>query len=113
LWFGDNSVVRRFTVAGWSDIVAAREQETLGPVERVGDTHRVIDDPHLAAGVQHRLPIVLELATLDDGDERHSYIRIGTSMPISSSARVSCALKYATPAARHRLRAGSSSLSIG
>ena len=41
------------------------------------------------------------------------YIRDGTSIPIRSSARVSCVRKYATPAARHRFRSIWSSLRIG
>ena len=91
----DDAFVRRLAIAGGRDVVAAGEQKALGPVERIGDAHRLIDDPDVAAGVQHRLTIVLEFATICDSDYRHKiddrppYIRAGTSMPINSSVRVS------------------------
>src|SRR5436189_134077 len=69
LGIDDDAFVRRLAIAGGRDVVAAGEQKALGPVERIGDAHRLIDDPDVAAGVQHRLTIVLEFATLDDGDE--------------------------------------------
>ena len=40
-------------------------------------------------------------ATAPVRSEASHHIRAGTAMPIRSSARVSCARKYATPAARH------------
>ena len=62
------------------------------PSSAAGNVGRRVEHAHLAAHVQYRLPVVLELAAIRDTDERHSvrarYIRAGTSIPIRASARV-------------------------
>ena len=94
-----------------------RRRSAAGRRRRRAPRRRLIDastHADLAAGVKDGLLVVLELAARGDCDLRPwRYIRVGTSMPIRSSARVSCARKYATPAARQRLRPTSSSLRIG
>ena len=85
--------VRRFAVARRRDIVAAGQHQPVDAGERLLDVHRRVEDARLAADVKDRLPVVLELPARADANEAGimSYIRLGTSMPIRSSARVSCA----------------------
>ena len=109
----DDRRVRRLAVARRRDVVAAGQQQAVDAVRARRSTgHRAIDDADLAADVEDRLPVVLELAArvmpMSGHDElRIVYIRVGTSIPIRSSARVSCARTYATPAARQRFRSAS------
>jgi len=70
-------------------------------------------DPRFAADMENRLPVILELPAVGNTDDSHNHIRLGTSMPMRSRARVSCARTYATPAARQRFRSTRSSLRIG
>src|SRR5439155_23848754 len=95
------------------DVVAAGQHQPVDPGQRLLDGHRGIENPRLASDVENRLPVILELAAGGNTDDSHNYIRPGTSMPMRSRARVSCARTYATLAARQRFRSTRSSLRIG
>ena len=86
--------MRRFAVQRRCDILAAGQQQAVEAVERVGDLHGRLEDADFAAGMEDRLPVVLQLAARRDSNQWHEhqrrYIRVGTSIPIRSSARVSC-----------------------
>ena len=81
----------RLAVARRRHIVAAGQHQAVDAGERLLDRHRRVENARLAADVQDRLPVVFELPAGRDANDRHSYIRFGTSMPIKSSARVNCA----------------------
>ncbi len=83
--------MRRFAVSRRRHVGAAGQQETADAGERLLDRHRQVEDARLAADMEDRLPVVFELPARCDANHGHSYIRFGTSMPIRSSARVSCA----------------------
>jgi hypothetical protein len=70
---------------------AAGQQQSVDAGERLSDRHRQVEDARLAADMEDRLPVIFELPARCDANHGHGYIRFGTSMPIRSSARVSCA----------------------
>ncbi len=67
----DQRRVRRLPVSRRRHIVAAREHESVDAGERLLHGHRRIEHAHLAADVENRLAVVLELATGGDSDQRH------------------------------------------
>ena len=80
-------LMRRLAVSRGLDVAAAGQQQAVDARQRLLDRHRRVEDAHLAAGVKDRLPVVFELPARGNGDERHIYIRDGTSIPINSRAR--------------------------
>ena len=98
-------------------VAAAGQQQAVEAFEGPGDVGGGIQQAELAADMQDRLLVVLDLAAIRDTDERHSvrprYIRAGTSIPINVSARVSSSRTYDTAAARQRFSSGRSSPRIG
>src|SRR5258708_36680154 len=109
--------MRRLAVLGGSDVAAASEQQPVQSLQRCRHVGRGVEDTDLAANVQHRLPIIFELAPIRDANQRHSgrscYIRAGTSMPIKPSARVTSSRTYATAPAAQRFKSPRPSLRTG
>ncbi len=80
---------RQIAKIGRCDVVAAGQEQTVDAFERLLDGHRRVDQSHLSSDVEDGLLVILDFPAGADRDERHGYIRVGTSIPIKSSARVS------------------------
>ena len=100
----------RVAIVRGIDVAAAGEEDAVEAVER----RRCIHGEHarLAARAPDGFDVVGQPIGRGDADDCH-YILGGTAMPMRSSARVSCARKYATPAARQSRASACSSLRIG
>ena len=53
------------------DVVAAGQQQSIHAVESLGHSRGVADHADVAVGVLDGVLVVLDLAALGDGDERH------------------------------------------
>ena len=105
--------MRRLAVVLRVDVAAAGQDERVEAVEcLVGAAERRRERTHLGAGTRQRLLVVGDSRTGRESDQGH-HILAGTTMPIRSSAAVSCARTYAMPAARQARTSGRSSLRIG
>src|SRR5262245_6644934 len=105
--------MRRFAEQRWVHVAAAAEHQ---PVEVLQQPARpVVDLQHhgFGPGGRNGLDVVGDAMTAGDTNANHDYILVGTSMPIMSSARVSCRRTYAVAAARQALTSSRSSLRIG
>ena len=100
----------RVAVVGGVDVAAAGKEHAVETVECGRCIHR--EHTRVAAGPPNGFDVVGQPVGWRDADDGH-YILGGTAMPMRSSARVSCARTYATPAARQSRAAACSSLRIG
>ena len=108
------SRVRRLPEEPGIHVAAARQHEGADlPDHACRVVVHGVEHPKFRAGAVQRRLVVGRVRGRCDPDERHGHILGGTSIPISSRARVTCALKYATPAARHRRTSTRSSFRIG
>ncbi len=67
----DDRRMRRFAVSRRRHVTAPREEQAVDALERGVDGHRRVDNPHLAADVEDRLFVVLELAAGGNGNKGH------------------------------------------
>ena len=75
----------------WVDVAATGQEQAVSVRELLGCNRSGQIEHHRIASCQtDRFHVVGRLAARCDNDAWHGYIRVGTAMPMRSSARVSC-----------------------